>query len=151
MGWYKSHTIVWIVPLIGILIVSAGMVSAEDTNWWVKTFQGDIGDDADAVAISSSGDIIVAGTVNNALWVVDFDANGDVKWQKTYNLNVLNKATSIAVADNGDILVAGWTQGLEAEDVNFWLLRLDSQGNVIWQKTYGGDDEDYAYAIAMLS
>ena len=34
---------------------------------------------------------------------------------------------------------------------DFWILKLDSDGSVAWQKTYGGSNDDYAYAIQQTS
>ncbi|WP_456366813.1 protein kinase domain-containing protein [Thermococcus sp.] len=120
---------------------------------WQKTYGGKYGDYANAVAIASNGDIIVAGYTDSfgagGAWVLRLDANGNVKWQKTYGGSGYDEATTIAIAPNGDIIVAGYTDSFSADDFDFWVLRLDENGNVKWQKTYGGSNSDEAYAIAV--
>jgi uncharacterized delta-60 repeat protein len=122
---------------------------------WKKTYGGSSYDEAYAVAIADNGDIIVAGWTESFgagwddFWVLRLDANGNVKWQKTYGGSNEDWATAVAIADNGDIIVAGYTKSFGAGGRDFWVLRLDSEGNVKWQKTYGGSDWDEANAVAI--
>ncbi|WP_461864918.1 protein kinase domain-containing protein, partial [Thermococcus sp.] len=58
-------------------------------------------------------------------------------------------AYAVALAPNGDIIVAGWTLSFGAGGRNVWVLRLDENGNVKWQKTYGGGSDDEANAVAL--
>ncbi len=120
---------------------------------WQKTYGGSDWDEANAVALAPNGDIIVAGYTDSfgagGAWVLRLDANGNVKWQKTYGGSDYDEATTIAIAPNGDIIVAGYTDSFSADDFDFWVLRLDENGNVKWQKTYGGSDSDEAYTIAV--
>ncbi|WP_010480242.1 serine/threonine-protein kinase, partial [Thermococcus zilligii] len=48
-----------------------------------------------------------------------------------------------------DIIVAGSTWSFGAGGYDVWVLRLDKEGNIKWQKTYGGSDDDVAYAVAL--
>ncbi len=120
---------------------------------WAKTFEGDGGDWFNSIAIAPSGDIIVAGVTNyfgsGDVWVLRLDKNGNVKWQKIYGGNNYDEATSVAIALNGDIIVAGWTESFGAGGRDVWVLRLDSNGNVKWQRAYGGSRDDEAYAVAI--
>jgi len=56
-------------------------------------------------------------------------------------------ATSIQQTDDGGYIVAGWTDSFGAGLDDFWVLKLDENGNVEWQKTYGGSDADRAESI----
>jgi len=47
--------------------------------------------------------------------------------------------------------VAGGTDSFGAGGDDFWVLRLDKDGNVLWQKTYGGLGNDGAYSIRQTS
>ena len=123
---------------------------------WQKTYGGRGSDWANAVAIAPNGDVIVAGYTKSFgagsydVWVLRLDANGNVKWQKTYGGSGLDGATAVAVAPNGDVIVVGSTDSFGAGYDDVWVLRLDSEGNVKWQKTYGGSGEDdLALAVAV--
>ena len=70
-------------------------------------------------------------------------------WAKTYSGSDYNEAEAVAIAPNGDIIVAGRTESFGAGKDDFWVLRLDENGNVKWQKTYGGSYDDRAFAVAI--
>lgn len=56
---------------------------------------------------------------------------------------------TVTVAPDGDIIVAGSTKSFGAGYRDVWVLRLDENGNIKWQKTYGGSDFDEAHAVAL--
>ena len=121
---------------------------------WQKTYGGEYSDGANAVVVADNGGIIVAGYsqsfgAGGGVWVLRLDANGNVKWQKTYGGSDDDEANAVAIDDNGDVVVAGYTRSFGSSGYNFWVLRLDANGNVKWQKTYGGRRDDKAYAVAL--
>ncbi|WP_010476899.1 pentapeptide repeat-containing protein [Thermococcus zilligii] len=141
---FGPHTDVWVLRL------------DENGNIkWQKTYGRSDHEKARAVALAPNGDIIVAGytksfgTGGRAVWVLRLDANGNIKWQKTYGGNENDEAHAVAVAPNGDIIVAGYTESFGAGSADVWVLRLDEDGNIKWQKTYGGSDSDRASAVAL--
>jgi len=122
---------------------------------WQKTYGGEYWEVGEAVAVAPNGDIIVSeitrsfGAGKENFWVLRLDENGNVKWQKTYGGSDEDEARAVAVAENGDIIVAGCTGSFGAGYKDAWILRLDGEGNIKWQKTYGGSDGDEAYAVAL--
>ncbi|WP_052291833.1 PEGA domain-containing protein [Thermococcus gammatolerans] len=143
--------VVWIALLLGFLVVTLKMAKAEDAKWWAKTYRGK----AYAIAVAPNGDVIVTGYTysfgagKSDVWVLRLEKNGNVKWQKTYGGSDLDKATAVAVALNGDIIIAGSTESFGAGRRDIWVLRLDGEGDVKWQKTYGGRIYDDAHAVAV--
>ena len=76
-----------------------------------------------------------AGSTN--AWVLKLDSDGTVDWQKTYGGTSYDYAYSIQQTADGGYIVAGHTQFMvQANDA--WVLKLNSDGTVAWQKTYGG-------------
>ncbi|HIP88413.1 MAG TPA: hypothetical protein EYH24_00155, partial [Thermococcus paralvinellae] len=122
---------------------------------WQKTYGGSGSDWAEAVTITPNGDIIVVGETRSFgvggldVWVLQLDENGNVKWQKTYGGTKSDWAWAVAITPNGDIIVAGITWSFGAGEDDFWVLRLDEEGNIKWQKTYGGWGVDLARAVAI--
>ncbi len=74
----------------------------------------------------------------------------EVEWEKTYGLDTYNIAYAIQPAENGYIIV-GYTTPSFKDRVNgnadVYVIKIDENGNVQWEKTYGGDKWDAAYAI----
>jgi hypothetical protein len=75
-----------------------------------------------------------------------------VQWQKHYGGDWYDYASSIQQTSDGGYIVAGWTQSFGSvgrDDV--WVLKLDKDGNIQWQKTYSNPDVDYANSIQQTS
>ena len=89
-------------------------------------------------------------------------AMAQLSWSRAYGwpggdratgilLAMIETANAMAPTSDGGYVVAGWTESFGAGQDDVWVLKLDSLGNVQWQKTYGGPEEDWAYAIAPTS
>ena len=126
------------------------------TTYWAKTYGGANDDVAYSIHQTSDGGFIVAGgthsftTVNGDVWVLKLDANGNIQWQKTYGGNGVDVARSIQQTSDGGFIVAGETSSF-ATNTDVWILKLDANGNISWQKTYGGNEVDVAYSIQQTS
>ena len=122
---------------------------------WAKTYGGPKNDEANAIALTPGGDIVVAGWTESFgardkdVWIFEISPNGSVVWQRIYGGPKIDEANSVAVAKNGDIVVAGYTDSFGAGRYDVWVLKLDPDGNVIWQKTYGGKKNDMALTVAL--
>ncbi len=80
-------------------------------------------------------------------WILKLDATGDIIWQKTYGGNDLERCGVIQQIADGGYIVAGYTYSFGAGEYDIWILKLDSEGNISWQKTYGGSGNDYTRSI----
>lgn len=80
--------------------------------------------------------------------LMKIDASGDVQWRKTYGGSDQDTANSTIQTSDGGFLIAGSTKSFGAGIDDFWLLKLDSSGDVQWQKTYGSNQSDTAYSAA---
>ncbi|MHA2612326.1 MAG: InlB B-repeat-containing protein, partial [bacterium JZ-2024 1] len=124
---------------------------------WQKTYGGVKEDRAYSIQQTSDGGYIVAGETYSFgagdwdIWVLKLNANGDVVWQRTYGWARLDWARSIQQTSDGGYIVAGMTDSFGAGSWDIWVLKLDANGNVLWQKTYGGANWDEAYSIQQTS
>ena len=67
--------------------------------------------------------------------------------------NGLDSFGTIQQTTEGGYIVAGSTHSstLGAGGFDFWVFKLDSTGNITWQKTYGEEDQDFAWSIMQTS
>jgi uncharacterized delta-60 repeat protein len=66
---------------------------------------------------------------------------------KSYGGSYDDSARSIQETSDGGYIVAGRTYSFGAGSYDFWILKLNSDGTVSWQKAYGSADEDWAQSI----
>lgn len=120
---------------------------------WQKTYGGANLDVANSIQFTSDGGYVLAGTTQSSgagladAWVVKLDATGNIQWQKTYGGALNDFGNSILNTSSGGYVLAGATQSSGAGNYDAWVIKLDSLGNVLWQKTLGGAGEDTALSI----
>jgi hypothetical protein len=152
----KSSILVFVLSIISIT------ANASHAQYWAKTYGGFSTDIAKSIQQISDGGFIIAGyTISfgagaDDAWVLKIDSNGDCIWQKTYGGSGYDKAYCIQETfdeyeNSTGYIFAGSTKSFGAGTSDFWVLKLDRSGNVTWQKTYGGNDEDEAYFIQQTS
>jgi len=124
---------------------------------WNKTHGGTGQDEAYAVRQTSDGGYIIAGSTNSFgarfsdFWVVKTDANGNAQWNKTYGGLRLDVAYSIQQTSDGGYIVVGSTNSFGSGNKDFWLVKTDPNGEMQWNKTYGGLYDDVAYSVQQTS
>ena len=103
---------------------------------------------------SKSNDGDVTGSHGGAdYWVVKLDAVGTMQWQKAYGGGGDDFAYSIEQTFDSGFVVAGRTGSGDGDVTNnngfedYWIVKIDSIGNIEWQKSYGGTQNDGAYSI----
>ena len=83
--------------------------------------------------------------------VLKLDANGNIQWQKTYGGSSYDAAVVIQLTSDGGYILGGSTQSFGSGGTDAWLLKLNSDGSVAWQKAYGGAGYDDAQFIEQTS
>jgi len=120
---------------------------------WPKTYGGTYRDAANSIQQTSDGGYIVAGETSSSganipdFLILKLDSSGIVQWQKTYGESGYDIARSIQQTLDGGYIVAGETSSSGAGNADFWILKLNANGDIVWQKTYGGSNDDIARSI----
>ena len=136
---------------------------------WEKFFEANAEDYFGYLGITfciketGNGNFIIAGNKNVKygprvydwsldVWVINIDSSGNIQWERTYGGTSDDHAHSIQVTDDGGYVVAGVTRSFTPDNNrDMWVLKLDSDGNLQWQKTYGGSGWDIAHEIQQTS
>ena len=124
---------------------------------WNKTYGGPDVDVATSVVETSDGGYALAGQTSSFgdgsdnFWLVKTDVSGNMQWDKTYGGIGEEKANSLIQTSDGGYALAGETRSSIVAMPDFWLVKVDSSGNLEWNKTYGGPDMDIAYSVVEAS
>jgi hypothetical protein len=101
-----------------------------------------------SLALCNDGGFAIAcytynSTLSNDVWLIRTNSLGIVLWNKTYGVNsgYERPESIITCSDNGFAIMAN-TQSFGAGGSDGWFIRTDPIGNQIWNKTFGGSEED---------
>ena len=120
---------------------------------WDKIFGGSENDEAHSVIQTDDGGYAVAGftvledTGDRDIWVIKLDKDGNKVWDKTLGGTSEDWANSIIQNKNGNYVVAGWTKSMGAGKTDVWIVKLDKRGDLVWDKTFGGSENDEAHSV----
>jgi hypothetical protein len=150
----KGESDFWIVKLDNI-----GNIN------WEKSLGGSNRESAKSIQQTTDGGYIVAGSSSSTdgdvsenkgeydYWVVKLDNIGNIEWQKCLGGTEDDFAKSIHQTTDGGYIIAGETNSNNGDvsgnhgGLDFWIVKLDEIGNLVWQKCLGGTDKDRANSI----
>lgn len=70
------------------------------------------------------------------------------EWEKRHGGTGTDGFNTVAQTSDGGYIAAGvYQQRSPTAQHDYWILRMDSGGNIVWQKTYGGTTQDRAYSV----
>lgn len=79
--------------------------------------------------------------------VMKLDAAGEVQWVRTLGGPGNETARDVVVAPNGNFVIAGWYDGPSGDNRDVWVVSMTPEGDVAWQRSYGGAGSDYATSL----
>ena len=122
---------------------------------WQKTFGGKKSDGCYSVQQTFDGGYILGGDSESFsddpfdVYVVKTDARGNLKWQRTFGGEGWDDCYSVRQTVDGGYILAGYSDSFGNGDFDGYLVKTDSQGNLNWEKTIGGSENDYAYSVCL--
>ncbi len=87
-------------------------------------------------------------------WIIKADLNGEIIWDYSYGGSELEFSPQVIEIEAGNIIIAGQSRSNDFDvpgdnhgDTDFLAIRLDTEGSIVWSKSYGGSGWDRIYAI----
>ncbi|MBT9175330.1 MAG: hypothetical protein DDT22_01005 [candidate division WS2 bacterium] len=102
---------------------------------------------------TQDGGYILAGGTNSFgaggydVYVIKLNSQGNKIWEKVYGGTKTDYASAILQTQDGRYVLAGATNSFGAYGYNIYILKLTNDGGLQYQKTYGGNVDDYASSI----
>lgn len=117
-----------------------------------KTYDFSDGDHGNSLVETTDGGYIITGNLeitdeNSDLLVFKIDSNGNKIWENTYGGNASDTGETICHSDNGNFIIVGYTRSYGQGSGDVWLIKLDENGNKIWDKTYGGAEDEWGNSV----
>jgi hypothetical protein len=115
-------------------------LSADGSEQWNKTIGGDSFDEPISFAKTVDGGYVITGWTDAVdymgdVWVVKTDEAGEEIWQKTFgDAEFMEYGVCVKTVSNGYIVLGGHQDQDENYTESLWVLSLDSQGTLIWDK-----------------
>ncbi len=136
---------------------------------WQKTIGGSSQEKLQSIHQTRDGGYIIGGSSSSDVsgekstdsfgsldyWLVEIDTHGKIMWQKTFGGIYFDELRSVEPTIDGGYIVGGYsnspTSGNKTQDNigtgDYWVLKLDSKGDMQWQRTIGGDKDDQLYVV----
>ena len=121
---------------------------------WQKEFDYG-GGKAKAIAVDGDGNVYATGYTyssgagNVDVFIVKYSSIGAVVWQRTFGGTDEDIGNGIAVDGAGNVYVTGTTQSSGVGFVDVFIVKYNSSGGVVWQRTLGAENYDEGVDIAV--
>lgn len=137
---------------------------------WKKNFGGTNSDYFYGITITSDGYVVVGRSIStdgdliglnkggyDAI-VVKYDKDGNVIWSKTFGGSLDDLFQNIYLTSNGYLVAVGYSpsingdlEGLNLGGIDANIVKMNTDGEIVWKKNYGGSGSDYFRDVVTLS
>ncbi|MDY0780645.1 hypothetical protein [Tenacibaculum sp. IB213877] len=132
---------------------------------WSRYYGGTFTDTPQGIAKTDDGGFIIVGTSDSSdtditnnkgtydFWVIKISGDGNLVWEKNFGGSEIDEARAITATSDGNFLIVGDTRSTDKDvtlnngGADLWLIKISTEGNLIWEKTFGGSSFDVARSI----
>jgi len=131
-------------------------INAHGDTLWTKVYGRTGHDIGCSVKQTPDGGYIVAGFTETQsgytdIYLIRTNEDGDSLWTKVYGAQYYDFCNSMIQPTEGEFVLAGLAESSSAPLGDFYLAKIDSNGNVLWERTYGGTDTEEAISVQITS
>ena len=90
-------------------------------------------------------------------WALKLNPSGDIEWSKYFGGNFTDTPENVIQTEDNGFIIVGGSDSIDTDisshigTYDFWVIRISETGNLIWEKSFGGDQIDEARAIVKSS
>ncbi|MHA1110176.1 MAG: hypothetical protein ACTSRE_03700 [Promethearchaeota archaeon] len=128
-------------------------VDEEGNHQWNYTYGGTGEDVVLSIIVTPDGGYALTGLTESFgngewdAWLIKIDNTGQIQWNQTYGGFEKDYGGSLSLTLDVGYVICGYTEsfGLGARD--FYLIKTDNLGNLLWNKTFGGYDSERGSSV----
>lgn len=163
-----------ILAALSVLVFGHSSMAQAPALIWQKCIGGSGYDIAYSMEPTSDSGYVVAGSTTSIngdfninfgsydVFITKLDKAGDIVWKKTYGSGESDQAFVVKQTVDGGYIVLANTAAREETGqgdvaqlprglIDLWILKLDGNGDIQWQKTIGGSNYDYGFSSGNTS
>jgi len=124
---------------------------------WNQTYGGVGNDYGGNLVLTSDGGYVICGYSEtfglgaSDFYLIKTDSSGTMLWNKTYGGYDTERGSSLVLTADGGFLLVGLTETSSLNSQDIWIVKTDSAGNQLWNRTIGGVSEDIPQAVISSS
>lgn len=136
---------------------------------WLRTYGGNGGESSRFITEDPDGNYLIGAYTTSPGgdvaspnfrgyfdgWIFKTDSAGNILWSKTYGGTQQDRLRFLHPTADGGYVFGGSSTSNDFDcvgnhgDHDFWFGRIDSQGNLLWSRLYGGSGVDWAYHVSL--
>ena len=130
--------------------------AADDGGWGMDmelTTDGGIiiGTTSNSLISGDKTETLIGGPMHGDFWIIKLDGSGNIEWQNTIGGYGEERLVSVDQTMDGGYLIGGSSNSSASFDkienciggYDYWMLKLDASGNIVWQNTIGGGADEF--------
>lgn len=145
----------FVPPQQSVTLTAAGAnnVKFETMVTWDRKIGGSGWEKAYSIEQANDCGYIVAGYTdshdigNLDFYIIKLDMNGSIEWEQRYGGSNSEIAYSVQQSSDGGYVVSGNTYSYGSGSSDYYIIKLNSHGSMVWQKSYGGSEWEEARSI----
>jgi len=146
--YYALASVHWVLDSGDLLLMK---IDAEGNKLWEQLYDWGGEDRAKTMIRTSDGGFLISGynrTKELYPYIMKVDSLGEVEWQRNEELFFDSATGTFLELEDGSFVLTGSKWNFpNSNDLDLEISKIDAEGNLLWQRFYGGDDDDYGYDI----
>ncbi len=124
---------------------------------WQRTFGGSGWDYSNSIIETSDNNFISVGFTTSFTsknvdgYAIKIDRNGNLIWEKTFGGENWDIFNSVCQDNNDNLYICGYTESLGSGEDDIYLVKINTDGNIIWEKTFGTTNSEMGFKIIHTS
>lgn len=116
---------------------------------WIKTYVETGFNKFETIQSAENGTFLIAGSIRDSDksfgWIVKVDNKGDTLWTKKFRCGEdYNRFSAMESTGDGNFLIAGCTTSARGGELDGWLVKINTDGDTLWTRTYQGAPKSYS-------